>query len=144
VLAGNADGVNAAPVPVSVAVVVVSLAGLGVVAGAVDLDYHGAAVADHGEVRGAHAGVAELGSRQRQHGEGVLGPGLPLEVDEDLVDGKLGLAAEDEAVLGGITLFSTLAPRLIAGCLFGRLGCLVTPAGCDGGQPRAACSITKD
>ena len=90
VLAGDADGVNAAPVPVPVTVVVVGLAGPAVVVGAVDLDDRGAAVADHDEVRGAHARVAELGSGQRQHGEGVLVLGLPLEVHEDLVDGKLG------------------------------------------------------
>lgn len=80
--------------------------------------------------------VAELDSGQRQHGEGVLVWGLPLEVYEDLIDGKLGLAAEYEAVLGGITLFGALAPRLVAGCLSGGPGCLVAPVGCDSGQSR--------
>ena len=66
-LAGDADGVDAA----SVTVLVVCLAGLGVVVDSVDFDDDGAAVAYDGEVRVAHARIAEPGPGQRQYDEGV-------------------------------------------------------------------------
>ena len=106
-----------------------------VVVGPVDLDDHGAAVADHDDVRGAHGRVAELGPGQRQHGEGVLG-GVPLDVHQDLVDGQLGAAAEDEAVLGRDNRLRRA--RAAPGCRVppGGPGLPVAPAGGDGGQLR--------
>ena len=102
----------------------------------VDLDDRGAAVADHDEVRGTHAAVAELGSGQRQHGDCALDGELALVVDEGLVDGKLGTAAEYEAVVGGIPVPGALTPRLVAGQLPWGLGCLCTPVRSDGRQRR--------
>jgi len=65
VLADDADGRNAAPVPVSVAVLVVGFAGPDVVAGSVDLDDRGAAVTDHDEI-----GVRTPASRSLTPGSG--------------------------------------------------------------------------
>src|ERR1022692_1218651 len=66
-LAGDADGRNPAPSPVAVTVGVVRLAGSAVMVGPVNLDDRGAAVAEHDEIGSAHAGVAQLRPRQRQH-----------------------------------------------------------------------------
>jgi hypothetical protein len=96
----------------------------------------GAAIADHDEVRGAHACVAELGSGQRQHGDCVLDREFALEVNEGLVDGKLGTAAEYEAILSGIPVPGAFAPRLVAGRLPGALSCLCAPVSSDGRQRR--------
>ncbi len=54
-LAGDADGVDAAPFPMSVVGVVVGFAGGAVVRTAVDLDDRGAAVADDDEAGRPHA-----------------------------------------------------------------------------------------
>src|ERR1700726_2239188 len=113
-LAGDADGADAAAIPVAVASVVVGLAGRAEVMRSVDLDDDGAAVADHDEAWGPHASVAEPGPRQRQHGDRVLHGGLPLEFLEDPVEGKLRAAGEHEAVLTGMSALGALEPGLVA------------------------------
>jgi hypothetical protein len=66
VLARDADGADAAAVPVAVAGVVVGLAGRAEVMRPVDLHDDDAAVADHDEVRAAHADVAEPGPGRQE------------------------------------------------------------------------------
>ncbi len=61
---------------------------------------------------------------------------MALEVHEGLVDGKLGTAAEYDAVVGGIPVPGALTPRLVAGQLPWGLGCLCTPVRSDGRQRR--------
>lgn len=113
---------------------VVGLAGSAVVVGSVNLDDRGAAVAEHDEIGSAHAEVAELCPRQRQHGDRFLDRAVPLDFHEDLVDGKLSAAAEYQAVMGGVAPFCALAPCLVGGRLPVRLGRLVAPVCCNGGQ----------
>jgi hypothetical protein len=71
-LAEDADGADAAAVPVAVAGVVVGFACRAEVVGPVDLDDDGATIADHDEIRGTHACVAEPGAGQREHRDRVL------------------------------------------------------------------------
>ena len=65
VLAGNADGVDAAAVPVAAAGMVVGLTGHAEVVRPVDLDDDGAAGADHDEVWGTHDWSHISSSRSR-------------------------------------------------------------------------------
>ena len=115
-----------------------------VVVGPVNLDDHGAAVAEHDEIGSAHARVAEFYPRQRQYGDRLPDRALPLDFREDLVDGKLGAAAEYQAVLGGVAPFCVLAPCLVGRRLPVSWAAWSRQSAEMAGSGSAAGSITRD
>lgn len=80
----------------------------------VDLDDHGASVAEYDEVRSSYAGVAEFGPGQWQHCDRAMGRELSLDFDENLVNGKFGAAGEYKPVLGWEIFSGALSPGTVA------------------------------